>query len=64
MVEDDIPVSNLFICWKAFRRPRHKSVPCKTFVLKYIINFETVDSLNWIDEKRKENYKQNADDDA
>ena len=35
MVEDDIAILNLFICCKAFRRPRHKSGPCR-FVHKYI----------------------------
>ena len=36
MVEDDIAIQNLFICCTAFRRPRHKSGPCRTFVFKYI----------------------------
>ena len=36
MVEDDIAISILFVCCKAFRRPRHKCGPCRTFVLKYI----------------------------
>ena len=37
MVEDDTAINNLLLYFNAFRRPRHKRGPCRTFVLKYII---------------------------